>query len=127
MAKGIRSKKMRKNRAQIRKTVALPIIRKRQEKLAEALKKDLEKKAGKTITGLKGIFSKSNEKKTSKTVSNGEDVEGSEEEDSDEEEEEEVEVQNVKNKMLVIGKPTMKVKKGSKPKINPNKPLVWFK
>ncbi len=57
MAKSLRSKTKRANRAQLRKNLSDPIIKRRQEQVAAALAATLEKKTGKSILGLKSTFS----------------------------------------------------------------------
>lgn len=45
MAKSIRSKKMRKNRAEIRKTLSAPLVAKRTEALSQSLQEEIKARA----------------------------------------------------------------------------------
>lgn len=56
MAKGLRSKSMRKNRTYLRETLVKPLIRERQEKIAEAMKKKIEEQNSSTLLQLKKII-----------------------------------------------------------------------
>eukprot|EP01041_Mallomonas_annulata_P013295 gene13295-28155_t len=122
MAKGLRSKSMRKNRSLIRKLVTIPIIEKRRDDLSIKLKKHLEEQNGSTIIGLKGLITGINENKKMQEmeVTNEKDDEA---DDADE----------VMSKPSSKGKGKHKSqvhlikKKGMKAKSNPGKELVWFK
>lgn len=63
MAKSLRSKSMRKNRAQIRKSLSNPILKRRQEVLTAELQRSVDKRAGKSIVGLKATMFAKEEKK----------------------------------------------------------------
>ena len=56
MAKGLRSKAMRKNRSQLRTTLAEPIIRKRQLAIANSIHNSIKAKNGNSILKLKSLF-----------------------------------------------------------------------
>ena len=117
----MRSKCKRANRAQIRKTLTAPIIKKRAEAISKKIKEGLENKEGvNTINALKGAFqiAGSNAATTDENML----VEADEEE---EEEEEEVEEEFKSNRTLA--KEEFMKKRGSKARINPGKQLVWFK
>ncbi len=112
MAKGIRSKAKRQNRSALRATLSHPQIKKRQEDLAEALRKDLDEKNGSTIKGLKGIFPVGGLSTASIAVQQA---------TMEVDEENKVELKKKSNK---LEKP--KVVKGSKARINLKKELSWF-
>lgn len=139
MAKGLRSKCMRKNRSLIRKIVSEPIIKKRQEKITEAIKKDLELKKNGSLTNLIKILA-SKQKKTNLKDKNGnntndnndDDMNNNEiqEDDDDEEEDKVVQGENIA-KYTGSKLTSIKLNKtkyaGSKPRNNPGKELEWFK
>ena len=56
MAKSIRSKSKRANRAQLRKSFVDPIIKKRQDIMNAQLADSVERRSGKSIIGLKSMF-----------------------------------------------------------------------
>jgi CO dehydrogenase/acetyl-CoA synthase beta subunit len=121
MAKGMRSKCKRANRAQIRKTLTAPLIKKRAEAISKKIKEGLENKDGvNTINALKGAFqlAGSSAAPTDENML----VEADEEE---EEEEEEAEEEFKSNRTLA--KEEFIKKRGSKARVNPGKQLVWFK
>lgn len=111
MAKSLRSKSMRKNRSLLRKNVSEPIAIKRQEKLAEEMKKISQDRNGSTILGLKSVFAVN--------------VENLPELKTDVAMDEDIEPSIAPPKMSVNEK--FKAKKGSKARNNPKKELVWFK
>lgn len=117
MAKGLRSKCKRHNRALIRKNLTEPINRKRQEEMAAALQKELDERKGTSIRSLTLLPGK-----------DGADVKmaGNEEEEESEEEEEEPVKDNTKKKGFNFLRRNPKTK-GSKPRNNPGKQLEWFK
>jgi CO dehydrogenase/acetyl-CoA synthase beta subunit len=116
MAKGLRSKCKRANRAQLRKTLSDPIIKKRAENIAIKIKEGLENKAGvTTINALKNAFKAAGSAEEDMIV----------EEDEEEEEEEEEGVEFKSNRTLA--KEEFIKKRGSKARVNPGKELVWFK
>ena len=53
MAKSIRSKKMRKNRTEIRKTLSAPLVAKRTEALSQSLQEEIKARA--SSTGLNNL------------------------------------------------------------------------
>ena len=111
MAKGLRSKSMRKNRTLLRKLVHIPLIKEKQDNLALKLKMSLDEQNGSTILGLKrkiGIQS-------SKNSINDNAENNSETEDK------------MENEDISVKRPRIKFNKGSKAKKNPGKELVWFK
>ena len=121
MAKGLRSKGKRANRAQLRLTLSGPIIKKRAEVIAKSIKEGLENKKGvASIEALKSAFQAA----SSTTASAEEDM--TIEEEEEEEEEEEDEGEEFKSKRT-LAKEEFKKKRGSKARINPGKELVWFK
>jgi len=120
MAKSLRSKIMRKNRAQLRKTVGDPIIKRRQEAISAAIKKGLEEKQGGSLLGLKNIMSSTGNVPT----------------ESKEEMEEDEEDEISKDDEIVFGnkkfskehlKKKISAVKSSRPAKNSTKQLVWFK
>ena len=120
MAKGLRSKGKRANRAQLRLTLSGPIIKKRAEVIAKSIKEGLENKKGvASIEALKSAF-----QAASSTTANAEEDMTIEEEEEEEEEEDEGE--EFKSKRT-LAKEEFKKKRGSKARINPGKELVWFK
>lgn len=114
MAKGLRSKNKRHNRAQLRTRLSKPQIEKRQQELSEALKKSLEEKNGSTVIGLKSIFPGALVPLTANKPAVM---------DTDGDDEEKVVVTKVAPKKKVE-KP--KVVKGSRARLNPKKQLSWF-
>ena len=123
MAKGLRSKCKRANRAQLRKTLSDPIIKKRAELISKSIKEGLEKKEGvTTINALKSAFQTAN----GSAASTEEDMTVEEEDEEEEEEEEEDEGEEFKSKRTLAKEEFIK-KRGSKARINPGKELVWFK
>ncbi len=119
MAKGLRSKQMRKNRSYLRATLSEPIAKQRQEKIFEELKKNLdEKKSTTTLMNLKSILPT---KPVEKKAAVEEDAMEEEEEESEEEQEE---VKQPAKKSSKKQNPFKKEKvvKAAKPK----KELVWF-
>lgn len=99
MAKGLRSKSMRKNRTYLRNTLVAPVIVKRQEQLSNKLKDVLKNRTDTpSLMSLKKLMPSANKN----TVSEKKDMEVEEEEDEDEEdddeEEEEEEVEDIKKK-----------------------------
>lgn len=121
MAKGLRSKCKRANRAQLRKTLSDPIIKKRAELISKSIKEGLEKKEGvSTIDALKSAFQAANG-----AVTSAEDDMTIEDEE-DEEEEEGEEGEEFKSKRTLAKEEFIK-KRGSKARVNPGKQLVWFK
>ena len=146
----MRSKCMRKNRSHIRKILSDPIIKKRQDKINEKIKNDLNlKNNGLTIQSIsKRLINKddSNDDKITKDTimnmmidnENNDDNENDNDDDNDDEEDDD------DNKEFVKGENIAKIPRntgsrltsiavskakytGSKARHNPNKPLVWFK
>lgn len=120
MAKGLRSKCKRANRSMIRKTLTDPLMRQRQAEMAEALAKELAEKRGDSIKTLASLL-------PGNVVKN---------EVADEmEDDEETEVAaggNVpktgsKQKGFSFLRRSSTKAKGSKPRNNPGKEMVWFK
>ena len=120
MAKGLRSKCKRANRAHFRKTLTNPIIKKRAELISQAIKEGLEDKEGvSTINALRSTF---------QIASSGTAAAAGNDMVVDEEEEEEVvEVGETFKSSKTLSKEAFLKKRGSKPRINPGKELVWFK
>ena len=149
MAKGIRSKCMRKNRSHIRKILSEPIIKKRQDKINEKIKNDLNlKNNGLTIQSISKrlINNKSRDddnnydkiNKDSLTNMMIDDDDNNEDDNDDNEEDEEDNEEFVKGENIAkiprntgsrLTSITVSKAKytGSKARLNPNKPLVWFK
>lgn len=117
MAKGLRSKCKRHNRALIRKNLTEPINRKRQEEMAAALQKELDERKGTSIRSLTLL--------AGKDATNVEMAENEDEGSEDEEEEEPVK-EGAKKKGFSFLRRNPK-SKGSKPRNNPGKKLEWFK
>ena len=128
MAKGLRSKCKRANRAHFRKTLTNPIIKKRAELISKAIKEGLEDKEGvSTINALRSTFQVASSGAAVAVAENDMIVD---EEGVEDEEEEEVEVEEVGETFKsskTLSKEAFLKKRGSKPRINPGKELVWFK
>lgn len=116
MAKGLRSKCKRANRALIRKNLTEPINRKRQEEMSAALQKEIDERKGSSIRSLKDLLP------VGKDSSN---VEMAGEQEESEEEEEEVKESGKKKGFTFVRRNPKS--KGSKPRSNPGKTLEWFK
>lgn len=134
MAKGIRSKSKRANRTFLRKTLFKPQIEKRQKELHKKLITDLKSRKGNSIALLKKKLSTSSNicsalqqpvGKNEADVENDEKMsqESNKMETDDPEETKSSSSEGNEKKIKVINVK----KKGSKPRINPNKELVWFK
>ena len=141
----MRSKCMRKNRSHIRKILSDPIIKKRQDKINEKIKNDLNlKNNGLTIQSISKRLINNNKDDSNDdnkdTIMNMmiDDNENNDDDDNDDEEDDE------DNKEFVKGENIAKIPRntgsrltsiavskakytGSKARHNPNKPLVWFK
>lgn len=89
MAKGLRSKSMRKNRSYLRKVLVEPMLRQRQEKIAQKLKANTESQQPKTLTALRNLISVAvppgYKEQAESTAMDAED-DGEEEEEEEEEE-----------------------------------------
>jgi hypothetical protein len=102
MAKGLRSKVKRANRTSLRERLTLPIQKKRQEEISKKIEEDLALVKGNTMTNLRNKLSGfKHEVKI-------------------------VELPKLKEEFNPESTKTTK-KKGSKPRNNPGKELVWFK
>ena len=127
MAKGLRSKCKRANRAHFRKTLTNPIIKKRAELISQAIKEGLEDKEGvSTINALRSTFQIASSGAAA-AAENKMVVDEEEGEEEEEEEEEVVEVGETFKSSKTLSKEAFLKKRGSKPRINPGKELVWFK
>ena len=116
MAKGLRSKEKRANRTKLRNELTIPAMAARQKIIAKRISDDLEKSSGKTINNLKAVFG------NKKSVIS----KPKEESKSDDQKTKGVGENIAKlTRYSQIELPTKK-KTGSKPRINPNKELVWF-
>lgn len=91
MAKGLRSKAMRKNRSYLRKVLVEPIQRQRQEKIAEKIRKSTEQQQPKTLTALRNLITVAVPQGRSTRTEDVMDADEAEEEEDVEEEEEAVE------------------------------------
>jgi Ran GTPase-activating protein (RanGAP) involved in mRNA processing and transport len=128
MAKGLRSKCKRANRAHFRKTLTNPIIKKRAELISKAIKEGLEDKEGvSTINALRSTFQVASSGAAVAVAENDMIVDEEEVEDEEEEEEEVEEVGETFKSSKTLSKEAFLKKRGSKPRINPGKELVWFK
>ena len=128
MAKGLRSKCKRANRAHFRKTLTNPIIKKRAELISQAIKEGLEDKEGvSTINALRSTFQIASSGAAAAENDMVVDEEEGVEEEDEEEEEEVVEVGETFKSSKTLSKEAFLKKRGSKPRINPGKELVWFK
>ena len=130
MAKGLRSKCKRANRAHFRKTLTNPIIKKRAELISQAIKEGLEDKEGvSTINALRSTFQIASSGAAAAAAAENDMVVDEEEgvEEEEEEEEEVVEVGETFKSSKTLSKEAFLKKRGSKPRINPGKELVWFK
>jgi hypothetical protein len=123
MAKGLRSKSKRANRALIRKTVTAPIVQQRQAQMAEALRKELEEKRGDSIRNLASLMP------GAKVQKDEDEMDGDEEEDAADVEAQQggkIAKTGSKQKGFSFLRRDPKTK-GSKPRNNPGKEMVWFK
>lgn len=133
MAKGLRSKAKRANRTYLRKTLFSPNIEKRQKELYNKIMSDLKEKSGNNIVALRNRFSnKSAENGNLKNldddiVENNDECELVDDKDFPE---------SIPPHSPDVVSPSVDVatkniesgsRKGSKPRNNPNKALVWFK
>jgi N-methylhydantoinase A/oxoprolinase/acetone carboxylase beta subunit len=120
MAKGIRSKCKREARRELRKVLSIPIIKKQTLTAHKALVEGLkEKNQSSSIVSLKKVLGKG--KGAEKAVAmEAEDADG------DDEVEVPAEVEPPKSKSAIAKEEFVNKKKGSKPKNNPGKELVWF-
>jgi hypothetical protein len=121
MAKGIRSKTMRKHRTILRQTVYAPIIKANQEKIAKQIAEDLKKTDGSSITQLRKLIKttenavpmiKDNE--LSKPVTEGDETPV-------------MPCAGLNSAIRRGSKVHSSKKKGSKPNANPGKQLAWFR
>lgn len=110
MAKGIRSKAKRQNRSLIRATLSEPIAKKRQEEIAANLKKSLDEQNGSTIKSLKSLFPGGS--LGQKPIVAAAPIA--------------METEPVEPKKTSKSDNKPKVVKGSRARVNPNKPLTWF-
>jgi hypothetical protein len=125
MAKGLRSKSMRKNRTYLRETLVKPLMRERQEKLAELMQQKLEEKQSPSLLKLKQLLPTAPSEPVADNHIKDEDddaVEMNEEGSSDEE----IAESGKKDQKKVV------TKQGSKSKVvksskRPPKEMVWFK
>lgn len=133
MAKGLRSKCKRANRTELRKAVSIPIIKKQQERVATKLQDGLKQKnKSTTILSLRKVLVARNKnagKGGGVSLANGlaQAMAGKEEQDAGDDgmdEEEEGEEGQPSNKQKA--KEEFVKRKGSKPRNNPGKELVWF-
>ncbi len=110
MAKSLRSKSKRHNRTQLRKEICLPRIVKTQEIIAKKIQEDLAQKSGTSILKLKAVFQGrgAGAKATPAPLAAKEVVE------------------EEKVVAPIVAEAQPKAKKGSKPRHNPTKTLVWF-
>ena len=145
----MRSKCMRKNRSHIRKILSDPIIKKRQDKINEKIKNDLNlKNNGLTIQSIsKRLINNnkddSNDDNINKDtimnmmIDDNDDNENNDDDDNDEEDDDDNEEfvkgeniakipRNTGSRLTSIAVSKAKYT-GSKARHNPNKPLVWFK
>lgn len=114
MAKGLRSKVKRANRAAIREKLTIPLQKIRQEAISQNIKDSLNVAKGKSIRNLKSVLDSS----SSSSLSHAD--EASAEIDA------EAIIDDAKEGQVVEERVKSK-KRGSKPRNNPGKELVWFK
>ena len=119
MAKGVRSKVKRANRAALRESLTKPIIKHRTEKIAQSIKEELKKSSGSTIASLRKAFGG---KAPVSNVTSGAAASVEVEEDEDMN----VDDTSKKSKGSISKEEFTTKKKGSKPRHNPGKELVWF-
>jgi len=120
MAKGLRSKSKRANRAALRAEITIPMQIQRQEKIAQKIKDGLNETAkSKSISTLRSAFNL-NGSRINKTKNN-----------TEKEEESVAKVTSSSSTSVIIdGSITdvpPKKRSGSKPRLNVNKELTWFK
>jgi hypothetical protein len=125
MAKGLRSKCKRANRSLIRKTLTEPITRQRQAEMSAALLKELAEKRGDSIKSLASLMP-NNAPKVVKDVEEDDMDEDEAEEDNEEDAGGKVAKTGSKQKGFTFLRRTSTKTKGSKPRNNPGKQLVWF-
>jgi len=145
---------MRKNRSYIRKILAEPIIKKRQDKINEKIKHDFDlKNNGLTIQSMsKRLTSNNKDNMNTSTMkmmidndnNNDDNNNNVDNNDDDDDEDDSVEDNNDNCEEFVKGENIAKIPRttgsrltsiavskakytGSKARHNPNKPLVWFK
>lgn len=129
MAKSLRSKSKRKNRAALREKLVIPKIKKTTEELAKKLQESLKQKGGSSILALKAVLRPKETMETSQSSEQTVDTleQGVNEEAEDEAEEDEAEEVN-DEQSAKRAKPAAQIRrKGSKPRANVGKELVWFK
>jgi hypothetical protein len=133
MAKGLRSKGKRANRTELRKVLTIPIIKKQTEKVASKLQDGLKQKnKSTTILSLRKVLVARNKnagKGGGVMLANGlaQAMAGKEEKDAgDDEMDEEVEGEEGQPSNTQKSKEEFVKRKGSKPRNNPGKEMVWF-
>jgi hypothetical protein len=119
MAKSIRSKSRRHNRAELRRKFSEPIIQKRQEKMAEILSTNMQQKSQGSILNLKNVFVVNSSSSDAQIDEAEGDVAVEEEAEDDNKD-----IKKVAAKLLL--KEKLKALKSSK-KQKSEKELVWFK
>lgn len=126
MAKGLRSKCKRANRSMIRKTLTEPIMRKRQAEMSEALQKEIAEKRGDSIRTLSSLLPGSKKEESNDQNDMDEDEEELEVTDNNTTGSGNVPKSGSKQKGFTFLRRNPKAK-GSKPRNNPGKEMVWFK
>jgi hypothetical protein len=140
MAKGIRSKCKRAARTELRKALSIPLMKKQTERAAHALTEGLKQKQHQdTLTGLRKVLAAQKPKKggaaaasSSSSSSSGAAATADEEEEDEDEEGDEVEMAAdtaaaaAPKSNAAVAKEAFIKRKGSKPRNNPGKELVWF-
>jgi hypothetical protein len=137
MAKGIRSKCKRAARTELRKALSIPLMKKQTERAAHALTEGLKQKQHQdTLTGLRKVLAAQKPKKGGAAASSSSSSSGAaaaaDEEEDDDEEGDEVEMAAdtaaaaAPKSNAAAAKEAFIKRKGSKPRNNPGKELVWF-
>lgn len=117
MAKGLRSKCKRKNRSRLREELMLPVVKKRQDNIFKSIQDGIKQKTGKTIVGLKSLLTTGKASSEVAKVTKPPVLEDDK-------------MEKVDDVVEETDEPTQSFqpkKRGSKPRANPGKVLVWFK
>ena len=136
MAKGIRSKCKRAARTELRKVLSIPLMKKQTERAVHALTEGLKQKQQDTLTGLRKVLVAQKPKKGASSSSSSSSSSSAAGEDeaaaaaADEEDDDDVEMGaneiSAPKSNAAAAKEAFIKRKGSKPRNNPGKEMVWF-
>ena len=118
MAKGLRSKVKRANRATLREQLTIPLQKKRQEAIAKKIIDDLNTSTN-ALNTLRSTLQKDAKKSNTDTTDATDSMVTDKVIDAPKEKETKVEI--------ITQERSNRKRTGSKPRNNPNKELVWFK